>query len=229
MRNLAIVPARSGSKEVRDKNIRLLGGKPMIAYTIEAAIRSGVFDEVMVSTDSIDYSEISKRFGAAVPFLRGGETASDSASSWDVVAEVLSTYGALGRTFDTFCLLQPTSPLRTENDIQGAYEMFSRRGAKSVVSICEADHSPLVCNTLPPDGSLTGFLKPEGEGRRQDHQVYYRINGAIYICDVASFDAAASIYDHGCFAYIMDRAHSVDIDGTIDFVIAEALLTSGIA
>ena len=119
MKNIAIIPARSGSKGVRDKNIRNLCGKPLMAYTIEAALESGEFDEVMVSTDSEHYAEIARKYGASVPFLRSAKTASDSASSWDMVDEVLNCYAMLGKSFDTFCLLQPTSPLRDKKDIQG--------------------------------------------------------------------------------------------------------------
>ena len=115
MKNIAIIPARSGSKGVIDKNIRDLHGKPLMAYTIEAALGSGVFDEVMVSTDSEKYAQIAREWGAAVPFLRSERTSTDSASSWDMVDEVLGEYEKRGRIFDTFCLLQPTSPLRRKS------------------------------------------------------------------------------------------------------------------
>jgi len=109
MKNIAIIPARSGSKGLPDKNIRLLCGKPLLAYSIEAALQSDMFDVVHVSTDSIQYAEIAKKFGADVPFLRSTETSSDSASSWDVVKEVIEKYQKVGKCFDTFMLLQPTS------------------------------------------------------------------------------------------------------------------------
>ena len=122
MKNLAIIPARSGSKGLVDKNIKLLDGKPLIAYSIEAALQSGVFDMVMVSTDSEKYAEIAWNYGAQVPFLRSAETSSDTASSWDAVAEVIENYRKLGTVFDTFMLLQPTSPLRTAQNIREAYD-----------------------------------------------------------------------------------------------------------
>ena len=102
MKNIAIIPARSGSKGVRDKNIRDLCGKPLMAHTIEAALGSGEFEEVMVSTDSEQYAEIARKYGANVPFLRSAKTSGDSASSWDMVDEVLDGYAALGKTFDSF-------------------------------------------------------------------------------------------------------------------------------
>ena len=121
MKNIAIIPARSGSKGLPDKNIKELNRRPLIAYSIEAALNSGCFDTVMVSTDSEKYAEISRYYGAEVPFLRSEQTSSDSASSWDTVLEVLDRYESLGKTFDTFCLLQPTSPMRTADDIKSAY------------------------------------------------------------------------------------------------------------
>ena len=149
MKNLAIIPARSGSKGLPDKNIKNLCGKPLIAHTIAAANDSGCFDEVMVSTDSEKYAGIARQWGASVPFLRSEATSTDQASSWDMVEEVLCNYEKAGRYFDTFCLLQPTSPLRTSEDIRGAYRLFEDKASFAVVSVCEAEHSPLWCGHLP--------------------------------------------------------------------------------
>ena len=117
MKNLAIIPARSGSKGLKDKNIKMLSGKPLMAYTIEAAIESKMFCKVMVSTDSGNYAEIAREYGAEVPFLRSNELSGDKAGSWEVVLEVLQQYQTVGEIFDTVCLLQPTSPLRDSADI----------------------------------------------------------------------------------------------------------------
>ena len=111
MNNLAIIPARSGSKGLKDKNIKLLNGKPLIAYSIEAAKKSEIYSHILVSTDSERYGEIAIQYGAEVPFYRSEENASDVASSWDVVKEALKKYQEMGIVFDTFTLLQPTSPL----------------------------------------------------------------------------------------------------------------------
>ena len=115
--NLAIIPARSGSKGVIDKNIRELNGKPLMEYSIEVAMKSKCFDEVMVSTDSEKYADIARRCGAKVPFLRSTENSSEWATSWGVVREVLNRYREQGILFEMVTLLQPTSPLRTANDI----------------------------------------------------------------------------------------------------------------
>lgn len=154
MVNLAIIPARSGSKGLKDKNIKLLNGKPLLVYSIEAALQAGVFDQVMVSTDSIEYSKIAKSYGAQVPFLRSEVNSSDQASSWDMVREVLSFYREEGKEFDSFCLLQPTSPLRNAEDIRNAYRLYAEHKAASVISVCETEHSPLWCGHLGEEGSL---------------------------------------------------------------------------
>lgn len=224
-KNLAIIPARSGSKGMTDKNIRLLNGRPLISYTISAALQSGIFDEVMVSTDSREYMELAKQYGASVPFLRSMENSTDRASSWDMVREVLDCYSALGQNFQTFCLLQPTSPLRTGVNIIEAYEVFERKAAVAVVSLCEMDHSPLWCNTLKEDNSLENFMSEANSRQRQLLNIYYRINGAIYIADVQEFYSNPFLYREGSYAYIMDKASSVDIDNEIDFELAEILLS----
>ena len=181
MKNLAIIPARSGSKGIKDKNIRDLNGKPLIAYTIEAAINSREFEEVMVSTDSEKYARIAERLGATVPFLRSQATATDVASSWDMVEEVLEGYGSLGKAFETFCLLQPTSPLRTSDDIRSAYRLYREKADFAVVSVCEAEHSPLWAGHLPDSGEFVGFIDKDALKQRQVGSRYYRLNGAIYI------------------------------------------------
>lgn len=116
MNNIAIIPARSGSKGLPDKNILDLNGHPLMYYTIKAALKSGCFDTVMVSTDSEKYADIAKSCGAEVPFLRSEELSSDTAGSWDVVREVLTQYKVMGNSFDYVALMQPTSPLRNAED-----------------------------------------------------------------------------------------------------------------
>ena len=224
MKNIAIIPARSGSKGVKDKNIRELCGKPLIAYTIEAAIRSGEFDEVMVSTDSEQYAEIAKQYGATVPFLRSAETASDTASSWDMVEEVLRGYKAQGQEFETFCLLQPTSPLRTQDDIKCAYDIYRRIAEFAVVSVCEAEHSPLWCGHLPEDKGFQEFVDPANMKQRQAGGKFYRLNGAIYIVNIERFAYDRFLYQKGSYAYIMPQSKSVDIDTDLDFKLAEVIM-----
>ena len=225
MINLAIIPARSGSKGLKDKNIKLLNGKPLMAYTIEAAIQSKMFDEVMVSTDSEEYADIAKRNGAKVPFMRCSELSNDIASSWDVVRDVLDRYREAGKVFDTVALLQPTSPLRTAEDIIEGYKLMNDKSANSVIGVCEVDHSPLWMNTLPEDNSMGNFINPKVVGLpRQELEKYYRINGAIYIIKTEYLLKIDNIYKYKSYALIMDRMNSIDIDQDIDFILAESIL-----
>lgn len=225
MKSIAIIPARSGSKGLQNKNIRLLNGKPLLAYSIEAALQSGVFDTVHLSTDSESYAEIGLKYGADIPFLRYRQTAADQSSSWSVVEEVLNKYERRQRQFESVMLLQPTSPLRLPEDICAAYHVMEARKAKAVVSVCETDHSPLWCAPLPESGCMDGFIPKGLANQRQALKKYYRINGSIYLLLTEHFNGAKTlIYDKSCFAYVMPKSRSVDIDDEYDFLIAEAFL-----
>ena len=224
MRNVAIITARSGSKGLKDKNIKSMNGKPLLAYSINAAKESGLFEEIMVSTDSQKYADIAVEYGASVPFLRSAENSSDNASSWDTVLEVLGKYKEMGREFDTICLLQPTSPLRTGEDIIGAYKLLQKKNVNAVTSVCEVDHSPLWTMTLDEDMMLTEFRKRKTDAPRQKLDTYYRINSAIYIRQIQYTDDIIVLEDDRERAYIMDKRKSVDIDGQLDFELAECLL-----
>lgn len=227
MKRIAIIPARSGSKGLKDKNIKDLAGKPMLAYTIEAALRSGCFEEVHVSTDSEVYAETARRYGASVPFLRPVELAGDTSGTWDVVRMILERYQkAYNRGFDSVALLQPTSPLRSEWHIREAYQLFAEKNADFVVGVCQAEHSPLWMNTLPEDGCVNGFINLEKlSAYRQGLPTYYRINGAIYIAKTDYILRHTDYYGKNSFAYVMDKRSSVDIDDEMDFAFAEYLFT----
>lgn len=224
-RNLAIIPARSGSKGLVDKNIKLLNGKPLLAYTIEAAKESECFSVIHVSTDSKEYGDIGEKYGANVPFFRGIELSSDTASTWDVVRYVLNQYKEKGMEFDTVCVLQPTSPLRTSEDIINGYRLKKENAAKAIVSVCEMDHSPLWSNVLPEDKNMSEFIRKEAiKLPRQQLPTYYRINGALYIVDVNTVEKGEDIYSVYSYAYIMPKERSVDIDDKIDFLMAESII-----
>lgn len=225
MHNLAVIPARSGSKGLKDKNIKELKGKPLLAYSIEAAIQSGIFDEIHVSTDSQEYADIAQEYGAKVPFLRSMELSSDSASTWEAMKYVLQQYERLGKTYDTITVLQPTSPLRTSDDICGAFQFFENKHANMISSVCEMEHSPLWSNTLPDDLSMREFEDEKTASLpRQQLPIYYRENGAIYILKTDYLCKAKNIYYDNCYAYIMDRMHSVDIDSEMDFMMAKTII-----
>ena len=224
MKNIAVITARSGSKGLKDKNIRLLNGKPLMAYSIEAAKQSGCFDCIHVSTDSEEYAQIAIQYGAEVPFLRDEELASDSSDCWDAVRDVLCKYEKRGQRFDRVMLLQPTSPLRTAQDIQNAFSLIEKRGSEAIIGVCEMEHSPLWSNTLPEDGNMKGFQSAEFELPRQQLPVYYRINGAIYLVNVGFLMRHGNLYDQDSYAYIMPNERSVDIDSIVDFLLVETYL-----
>lgn len=221
---LAIIPARSGSKGLEDKNIKSLNGKPLIAYTIEAAVKSEVFEDIIVSTDSEKYKKISEEYGAWVPFLRSKELAQDTSSTNDVIEEVLLNLKNVGKEYDSLMILQPTSPLRDIEDIKNSIKFFNEKKANSVVSMCECDHSPLLTKTLGENMSLDGFLSNLKQTRRQDLKKFYRINGAIYLMKVDYFLKFKDFYKENSYAFIMDKKKSLDIDDVYDFKYAEFLM-----
>lgn len=224
MKNLAVIPARSGSKGISDKNIKDLNGKPLMAYTIEAAQNSNIFDCIHVSTDSELYADIARNLGVDVPFLRSAELSTDAAGTMDAVRFVVNEYINLGQRFETVTILQPTSPLRTSEDIVCAFRLFREKKADSVVSVCETEYSPWLCNILPDNSSLNNFLDLNRVGRRQEMQQYYRVNGAIYIQTTELLMRHGNLYGENSFAYIMNKMKSIDIDDEFDFFLAKMLL-----
>lgn len=219
--NIAIIPARGGSKRLPGKNIKLLAGKPMIALTIEAALESNIFDHVFVSTDDKEIARISKNFGAEVPFMRPKELASDTATTNDVVTHLVDWFEKkYGHSVSNIAILQPTSPLRKARHIEESMELMQERSAKAVVSVCELEHPIQFCNTLGINGSMDGFITPDAIRRTQDLKLYYRLNGAIYIFDREYVGKLNKLYSSGTHAYIMDQKSSIDIDTENDFELA---------
>ncbi len=226
MKRIAIIPARSGSKGLKDKNIKNLAGKPLIAYSIECAIESNCFDRIFVSTDSQTYADIAIEYGVDASFLRSAENSNDKADSWSVVREVIANFRLRGEEFDEIMLLQPTSPLRKAFDIKKAIDLLYERNGNSVISVTECDHSPLWCNTLPANGCMDQFVRSEVKGvPRQQLPQYYRYNGAIYLLKADELNNM-HMFEKGCYAYIMDQRRSIDIDTELDFLIAETIMKS---
>lgn len=224
MSRIAIIPARSGSKGLKDKNIKILNGKPLMAYTIECAIESNAFDKIFVSTDSQVYADIAEKFGADASFLRSESNSTDNANSWDAVREVIAKFEALNVFFDEIMLLQATSPLRNATDIKNAIDIFYQKKANAVVSVTECNHSPIWCNTLPQDGNMDNFEREEYRDLpRQKLPTFYRYNGAIYMLKREEL-LKRVLFNDRCFAYIMNREKSIDIDTELDFKIAEFIL-----
>jgi CMP-N,N'-diacetyllegionaminic acid synthase len=224
---IGLIPARGGSKRLPGKNIMELAGKPMIAWTIGAALESRAFDAVVVSTDDPAIAQVAEHYGAEVPFLRPERLSADRTGSMEVVEHALACLASeRGQRYEEVMLLQPTSPLRDAEDIRKAIALFEAKGADAVISVSEMEHSPLWSNTLPPDGDMSGFIDSGlMQTRSQDLPTYYRLNGAIYLCKTERLLRERSfLFRSNIYAYIMERAHSVDIDEKIDFLLADLLL-----
>ena len=222
---LAIIPARGGSKGIVGKNIKELNGKPLIAYTIEEAKKSEYINRIVVSTDNEEIANISKKYGAEVPFLRPLELAQDDTPTIECVIHMLNVLKENEDYIpDYVCLLQCTSPLRTFNDIDGTIEKLLSTGLDSAASVCEAEVNPYWTNIF--NGERLEYFFKDGKEitRRQDLPNVYRLNGAVYVakCDVLKNEMTFETeYTTG---YVMDKNSSIDIDDIIDFKFAELLM-----
>nr|WP_300840671.1 acylneuraminate cytidylyltransferase family protein [uncultured Acetatifactor sp.] len=219
---LAIIPARGGSKGIPHKNIIDLCGRPLISYTIEAAIRSKYIDYTIVSTDDEEIAKVSKEYGAEIPFLRPAELATDTSKTIESVIYTIRTVQERGKFFDTIVLLQPTQPLRTSEDIDGAIEKYDESGNVPLASVSEVDDHPILIRAIEKE-QLIPLLNTPSTCRRQDMPAFYRVNGCIYINEISEVNEHTSFNDN-ILPYIMDKRHSVDIDEEQDLVIAEYYL-----
>ncbi|TKH33154.1 acylneuraminate cytidylyltransferase family protein [Paenibacillus polymyxa] len=219
---LAVIPARGGSKGLPGKNIRLLHDKPLIQYSIEAALNSGCVNEVVVTTDNEDIARVSSQAGAAVPFIRPAELATDVAKSIDVLKHAVEFYEQTqNQFFDVIMLLQPTSPLRNALDIKEAYTLFLNNQADSLQSVTLSGVQPYLLRKMD-NGKLTSYLKDEKEHlRRQDLKELYALNGAIYIVKRDLLMNSDTLIGPRNCGYIMPRERSVDIDDEFDLKMAE--------
>lgn len=222
---LALVPARGGSKGVPGKNVRPAGGKPLIAWTVEAARKSRYVDRVILSSDDPSIAAVAARFGCEVPFMRPAELATDEADSMSVVRHALKS---LPERYDFLLLLQPTSPLRTAADIDAALEQCLQREAGSCVSVCEPDKSPYWMMTMTAEGAVQPLFPPEQvPARRQDAPSIFALNGAIYIAPSDHLAAGGDFVTRGTVGYVMPKERSFDIDTELDLRLADFLLTEG--
>ena len=217
---LAIIPARGGSKRLPRKNLLDLCGKPLIAWSIEAALKSKYISKVIVSSDDEEILNIAKEYKADF-IKRPDELASDTATTFDALNHTLENV----EKYDYVVLLQPTSPLRTEKHIDEAIELLKEKNADAIISVCEVEHSPLWSNTLDENLDMSNFLRDEVLNKRsQDLPKYYRLNGAIYICKTDKLlENKGFFLKENIYAYKMNKKHSVDIDEEIDFIIAREI------
>ncbi|MCI8814671.1 MAG: pseudaminic acid cytidylyltransferase [Lachnospiraceae bacterium] len=220
MKNIAIITARGGSKRIPRKNIKNFCGKPIILYSIEAALNSAVFDEVMVSTDDKEIADISKKAGANVPFFRSKETSNDYAVTSDVIQEVLIKYRQMGKDFDYGCCIYPTAPFVTSNKLNYAMSMINKMKADTVI--------PVVAYSFPPQRAIVirdGMAKmqfPENLNKRsQDFEPIYHDCGQFYVFNVSSFLEAGMLMGKNVIPMVMDELEVQDIDNLEDWKIAE--------
>jgi N-acylneuraminate cytidylyltransferase/CMP-N,N'-diacetyllegionaminic acid synthase len=223
---LGIIPARSNSKRLKNKNIIDLAGKPLINYTIKAGLESQYIDELIVSTDSEKISRIAENAGATIPFLRPAALSEDNTSSTDVIEHAVDYLKKEnGQEFDYIILLQPTSALRDAIEIDRSFKSMETIGCDALVSVTRMDHPPQWSNVLPPDLNMKNFLKDEIQNRRsQEFSNYYRLNGAIYIAKMEYFKRHKGFWGEDTHAFVMERNKSVDIDDAWDLKLAEFLI-----
>lgn len=221
---LALITARGGSKGLPRKNVLKAGGKPLIAWSIEAALNSRVVSRVVLSSDDDEIIEAAKAFGCSVPFRRPDHLASDTATSMDVVLHAIDEVPG----FDIIMLLQPTSPLRTALDIDAAFETLKTEHAPSCVSVTEAEQSPYWMYRLDERSKLHSLF-PAGPmaQRRQDLPSVYRLNGAIYIARIDWLRETKNFVTNETVAYIMNQHNSLDIDTPEDFEIFRSRIDAG--
>jgi CMP-N,N'-diacetyllegionaminic acid synthase len=223
---LAIVTARQGSKRLPGKNVRELGGKPLFVWSVLAGLNCPRITRTIVSTDSAEYQRIAISAGADCPWLRDPSLGKDETSSADVVIEVLDRLGEEVHQYRGLVLLQPTSPLRTAQDITDALALYEARNAPAVVSVSEAECPSPWIGQLPNDLVMDEFVPAQFRGlRSQDLGHWYRLNGAVYAIGIEEFRREHGFKPKGTLAYVMPRERSVDVDTAFDFDLAEFLMS----
>lgn len=220
MSSIAIITARGGSKRIPRKNIKDFLGRPILSYSIEAALKSGLFDEVMVSTDDEEIADIAKKYGASVPFMRSEKTANDFASTDDVLMEVLTEYKKLGKEFETFACIYPTAPFVTAEKLKSGYNKLKESGCIGVM--------PVVPFSFPPQrgmcvkGNVLAYVDPKSAVMRsQDLETMYHDAGQFYFYDAKRYMADPKAADDDYAPLVMKETEVQDIDNETDWQLAE--------
>lgn len=224
MNIIALIPARGGSKGIPKKNLQDLCGKPLIARTIQEAKKCLFFDKIIVSTDDLEIAEVSKKFGAEVPFLRPNKIAKDDSPTIDTIFHALNYFEKKNCHVDVLVLLQPTSPLRTSEDITMALNLFIENNIDSVISVSELIHSPYWSLKIENKFLKANFGDKYLNLRRQDLPELFLPNGAIYISSNENIQKNKGFFGRRTMPYIMPNERSIDIDNIIDLKLAEILL-----
>jgi len=223
---LVVIPARGGSKRLPRKNVLPLGGKPLICWTIEAALEAKLNARIMVTSDDEEILCIARQYESqgVIAYKRPEEFATDTASTADVLIDAVKAEQAVGHNPKTLVLLQPTSPLRNADDIRAALEVFREGGCEdTVVTVCEVDHPTAWVGTIGEGSRLEGV---DLSGKRsQDYGKEYRLNGAVYVAGFAELKERKGLFTYKLWPSIMPRRRSVDIDEFLDFRVCEAVLS----
>lgn len=221
MKNIAIIPARGGSKRIPGKNIKPFMGKPIIAYSIEAATQTGLFDEIMVSTDDQEIARIAIQYGAKVPFMRSAQTANDFATLVDVLLEVTKCYEARGASIENVCCILPTAPLLTDRHIKEAYRLFEQEELTSVCPVVAFSY-PIFRALKLDDGNQLKMIWPEYlQSRSQDLPKAYHDSGTFYWVNALTLKAEKSVFTRKGSAIVLSEDEVQDIDTETDWHLAE--------
>ena len=220
MKNVAIITARGGSKRIPHKNIRPFLGKPILEYSIEAALATEYFTEVMVSTDDEEIAEVARHAGAKVPFMRSENNANDFATTADVVLEVINSYERIGQNFEHACCIYPTAPFITANALKTAMMLLEQEQADCVIPVVKFSFPPQRCVVIK-DGRLTPKWPENMKVRSQDMEPYYHDCGQFYCLKVDSFNEQKAIWMRNVVPFIQDESTVQDIDTLEDWKIAE--------
>ncbi len=224
---IAVIPARKGSKGLKGKNIKELCGKPLIAWSIEAALSSKYLDEIVVSTDDKATIDIANKYGASAPFLRPEYLSSDVATTFDVLKPTINFYNnELNKEFDYIVLLEPTSPLRDFSDIDNAVERLIYSDASSIVGISKTeDQNPVFLVNKDKDDFISGYVSKDMPSlRRQDVKDIYFFDGSIYISELKSLLDRETFYHNNTIGFEMPKYKSLEVDDIYDFIMVEAIM-----
>ena len=216
MSMIALITARGRSKRIPRKNIKEFMGKPIIAYGIEVALKSGLFDEVMVSTDCPEIAQVARQFGANVPFMRSAENSDDFATTFDVVKEVILTYQKIGKQFDTLCCIYPCTPLLRVDMLQQAYHTMVSKGAPAIIPVCQYP-VPIQWAMTLQDGIISYCEADLHKMRSQDLPLAYFEVGAFYFCEVDQMLSTSSLLPPKTLGYPLNEMEFQDIDTLEDW------------
>lgn len=219
MKNIAIIPARGGSKRIPRKNIKFFMGKPIIAYSIEAALQSGLFDEVMVSTDDKEIAEVAQQYGAKVPFMRSAETSNDYAGTADIIIEVLKMYKGQGKEFNTVCCIYSTAPFVTSERLKEAYSKL----VDDIDSVftCVAYSYPVQRSLHIVDGKISMVHPEYVDSRSQDLEPIYHDAGQFYVSKAVSFIQEKTFWGKNTAGLVLSELEVQDLDTLTDWTLAE--------